>query len=269
MDLDAYFSRIGYAGTRDATLATLQGVHVQHAQSIPFENLNPYLGLTVPLDTGSLEQKLVQQRRGGYCFEQNLLLREVLRSLGFQVRGLAARVTWNAPEDLVSARTHMLLLINLEEGDFLADVGFGGMTLTGPLRLQVDIEQQTPHEPFRLIAAGAEFIMQAKVREGWKALYRFDLQEQVVADYEVTNWYLANHPQSRFVRNLIAARPAPDRRYALFNNEFAVHHRGGPSERRVLENVAELRDVLEGALLIELPRVPQLDGALQRALERR
>jgi N-hydroxyarylamine O-acetyltransferase len=269
MDLDAYFRRIGYAGARDATLATLKGVHLQHAQSIPFENLNPYLGLTVPLDTPSLEQKLVQQRRGGYCFEQNLLLREVLRSLGFQVRGLAARVTWNTPEGFVSARTHMLLLIHLEEGDFLADVGFGGMTLTGPLRLEVDIEQQTPHEPFRLIAAGPEFIMQAKVREGWKALYRFDLQEHVVADYEVTNWYLANHPESRFVRNLIAARPAPDRRYALLNNEFAVHHRGGPSERRILETVGELRDVLEGALLIELPRVPHLDGALQRALERR
>ena len=269
MDLEAYFRRIGYTGKRDATLATLRALHRQHAQSIPFENLNPYLGLDVPLDTDSLERKLVQQQRGGYCFEQNLLLGEVLRALGFSVRGLAARVTWNAAQGLVSARTHMLLHLDLEEGAHLADVGFGGMTLTGPLRLEADVEQETPHEPFRLVAAGSGFIMQAKVREGWKALYRFDLQEQVLPDYEVTNWYLAHHPESRFVRNLVGARPAPDRRYALLNNEFAVHHRDGPSERRVLENVADLRDVLENSLLIELPDVPQLDGALQRALERR
>jgi N-hydroxyarylamine O-acetyltransferase len=185
------------------------------------------------------------------------------------VRGLAARVTWNAAQGFVSARTHMLLHIELEEGVHLADVGFGGMTLTGPLRLQVDVEQETPHEPFRLVAAGSEFIMQAKVRDDWKSLYRFDLQEQVLPDYEVTNWYLANHPQSRFVRNLVGARPTPDRRYALLNNEFAVHFRGGPSERRVLEGVADLRDVLENALLIELPDVPQLDHALLRALQRR
>ena len=269
MDLEAYFRRIDYAGARDATLDTLRALHWQHAQSIPFENLNPYLGLPVPLDTASLERKLVQQQRGGYCFEQNLLLGEVLRSLGFRVRGLAARVTWNAPEDAVSARTHMLLHIDLAEGVHLADVGFGGMTLTGPLRLEPDIEQQTPHEPFRLLATGSDFIMQAKVREGWRSLYRFDLQAQVLPDYEVTNWYLANHPESRFVRNLVAARPTPQRRYALLNGALAVHQRGGPSERRVLESVTELRNVLVDCFRIQLPDVPQLDGALQRALDRR
>jgi N-hydroxyarylamine O-acetyltransferase len=269
MDVQAYFARIGYSGPRDATLRTLRELHLRHAQSIPFENLNPYLGLAVPLDIATLESKLVRQRRGGYCFEQNLLLGEALRSLGFKVRGLAARVTWNAPQGFVSARTHMLLQLDLEEGPHLADVGFGGMTLTGPLRLVADIEQGTPHEPFRLLAEGPHFVMQAKVRDGWRSLYQFDLQEQVVADYEVTNWYLANHPESRFVRNLVAARPAPDRRLALLNNELAVHHLGGPSERRVLESVAALRDVLENALQIELPNVPHLDAALQRALDRR
>jgi N-hydroxyarylamine O-acetyltransferase len=269
MDVPAYCARIGYSGPRVATLRTLRELHLRHAQSIPFENLNPYLRLAVPLDSASLERKLVFQQRGGYCFEQNLLLGEVLRSLGFRVRGLAARVTWNAAEGFVPARTHMLLQVDLEEGPHLADVGFGGMTLTGPLRLAADIEQETPHEPFRLLAAGSQFILQAKVRESWRSLYQFDLQEQAVADYEVTNWYLANHPESRFVRNLVAARPMPDRRLALLNNELTVHHLGGPSERRLLESVAELREVLEDVLQIELPDVPNLDGALQRALDRR
>jgi N-hydroxyarylamine O-acetyltransferase len=269
LDLESYFRRIGYTGARTPTLATLRPLQAHHPRAIPFENLDTLSGRPVRLDLDSLQRKLVQSRRGGYCFEQNLLLGEALRSLGFKVRGLAARVTWNAPQGFVSARTHMLLQLDLEEGPHLADVGFGGMTLTGPLRLVADIEQETPHEPFRLLAEGPHFVMQAKVRDGWRSLYQFDLQEQVVADYEVTNWYLANHPESRFVRNLVAARPAPDRRLALLNNELAVHHLGGPSERRVLESVAALRDVLENALQIELPNVPHLDAALQRALDRR
>ena len=183
------------------------------------------------------------------------------------------RLQWRREEEFafepVGPAMLVTLHVDLDEGAHLADVGFGGMTLTGPLRLVADIEQETPHEPFRVLAEGPQFIMQAKVREGWRSLYQFDLQEQVVADYEVTNWYLANHPESRFVRNLVAARPTPDRRFALLNNELAVHHLGGPSERRILESVAALRDVLENDLQIELPDVPHLDSALQRALDRR
>jgi N-hydroxyarylamine O-acetyltransferase len=268
-ELDAYLRRIGHTGARTATLETLQALHLQHAQAIAFENLNPYLGLPVPLDAGSLERKLVAEGRGGYCFEQNLLFGDVLRSLGFRVRGLAARVLWNAAENVVSPRTHMLLHVELEAGPQLADVGFGGMSLTGPLRLEVGVEQATPHEPFRLLAEGAGFIMQARVRDNWKSLYWFDLHEELRPDYEVTNWYLANHPDSRFVRNLVAARPTPEGRYALLNHELAVHHLGSASERHVLESTAELRTVLEEYFLIRLPDAPGLDAALERALARR
>ena len=265
-DLEAYLQRIGHTGARAATLETLRALHLHHAQSIAFENLNPFLGLPVPLDAASLERKLVQERRGGYCFEQNLLCGDALRSLGFRVTGLAARVLWNAAENAVSARTHMLLQVDLDEGPYLADVGFGGMTLTAPLRLAPGVEQATPHEPFRLLVEGAGFIMQAKIRDSWKPLYWFDLHAELRPDYEVTNWYLANHPDSRFVRNLVAGRPTPEGRYALLNHELAVHHRGGSSERHVLESAAELRTVLEDCFLIRLPEARGLDAALERAL---
>jgi N-hydroxyarylamine O-acetyltransferase len=265
-DLDGYLRRIGYRGPRTATLETLHALHLHHAQSIAFENLNPLLGLPVPLDLASLERKLVQEGRGGYCFEQNLLFASVLRSLGFRVTGLAARVLWNAAEGAVTARTHMLLQLDLDAGPHIADVGFGGMTLTGPLRLEAGVEQSTPHEPFRLVAEGAGFIMQAKVREAWKSLYWFDLHAELQPDYEVTNWYLANHPDSRFVRNLVAGRATPQGRFALLNREFAIHHLGGASERHVLESAAELRTVLEDYFLIRLPKVRELGVALERAL---
>ena len=266
LDLDAYFERIGYEGSRSPDLETLAALHLHHPQAIPFENLNPFLRWPVRLGAASLEQKLVRDGRGGYCYEHNLFFSHVLRRLGFRVKELAARVLLNVPEGTVRPRSHMLLLVDLDEGRYVADVGFGGLTLTGPLRLDVDVEQRTPHEWFRLIGAGEEFVMQAKIAGSWRSLYAFDLQEQVLADYEVSSWYLCNHPSSHFVTGLVAARPDGDRRYALRGNEFAVHHMNGLTERRALTQAGDLRRVLEDAFRVTLPDGSELDAALARVV---
>lgn len=106
--------------------------------------------------------------------------------------------------------------------------------------------------------------MHAKIRGDWKTLYRFGLQEQLLPDYEVSNWYLSNHPESLFVTGLMAARPASGRRYALRNNEFVVHHLNGGTERRALASVAEMRDTLERAFCITVPNGPDADAALTK-----
>jgi N-hydroxyarylamine O-acetyltransferase len=264
VDLEAYFRRIGYDADRAPTLDTLRTIQLRHAETIAFENLNPLMRWPVPLSIESIQQKLVRDGRGGYCFEQNLLLKHVLTALGFQVTGLAARVLWDEPDSALRPRSHMLLLVELKGTPYLVDVGFGILTPTAPLRLQPEIEQATPHEPFRLLPAGEEFVMHAKIRGEWKTLYRFGLQEQLLPDYEVSNWYLSNHPESLFVTGLMAARPASGRRYALRNNEFVVHHLNGGTERRALASVAEMRDTLERAFCITVPNGPDVDAALAK-----
>src|SRR5262245_38213377 len=189
IDLDVYFERIGYAGPRTPTLESLRALHARHPEAIAFENLDPLLGRPVSLDIRALQQKLVRDRRGGYCFEHNVLFSHVLAALGFAVTGLAARVLWNQPDDAVTARSHMLLRVDIEGGAHVADVGFGLQTLTGPLRLEPDVEQATPHEPFRLAGVGGAFKMQSKIDGAWRTLYRFDLQEQFGVDYEIANYY--------------------------------------------------------------------------------
>jgi N-hydroxyarylamine O-acetyltransferase len=264
IDLDGYFRRIGYSGARAPTLETLGAIHLRHALTIPFENLDPFLRRPVRLDLATLEQKLVRSRRGGYCFEHNLLFKAALDALGFDVEGLAARVMWNLPDGVTLPRTHMLLRIALDGQDYLADVGFGGQTLTEPIRLMADIEQATPHEPFRLLATGDGFLMQAKLGGEWKALHRFDLQPQLLPDYEVANWYVSTHPESRFVKNLTVAMPANGRRYALFNRDFSVHHLDGPSEHRGLAGSREIRQVLQEVFGLPLSNDAELDDALDR-----
>jgi N-hydroxyarylamine O-acetyltransferase len=261
-DLDAYFQRIGYNGPIAARIETLREVHRLHPQAIAFENLNPLLHWPVLLDAKSLQLKMVRQQRGGYCYEHNLLLKHALERIGFRVTGLAARVLWNHPEDAVRPRTHMLLQVEIDDEIWIADVGFGGLTLTAPLRLVEHTPQATPHEAFRLTRLAGDYAVQADVRGAWRTLYRFDLQEQSLPDYELTSWYLSNHPESHFVRRLIAARTDPQRRHALLDNELAVHELGGETTRRKLASATELREVLRATFLIAVPEAPEVDAKL-------
>lgn len=268
IDLDAYFERIGYTGSRLPSLANLQAIIERHTQAIAFENLDPLLGQPVKLDIASLQQKLVHAGRGGYCFEHNTLLREVLHALGYHVGGLAARVRWNVAEHVATARTHMLLHVDLADGIYIADVGFGGLTLTSALRLEAYAPQSTPHESFRLgQAKGDGYVLQARLGNEWKALYTFDLQRQLPVDFEVANWYLSNHPQSHFVTGLMAARALPRLRLALRNNLFTKHHLNGENEQRTLATPTELREVLTDQFGIRLPDTPSLDSAFARVIE--
>lgn len=269
VDLDAYIDRVGYTGNRTPSLDTLQELQLRHAETIPFENLNPLLGWPVRLDPTSLEQKLVRDGRGGYCYEQNLLFRHVLEALGFRVVGLAARVLLNVPEGLVRPKTHVLLLVEVADQTYVVDVGFGGQTPTAPLRLDAGIDQGTSHGSFRLIAAGDGFVLEADVRGPWQSLYRFDLREQHLVDYEVANWYVSTHPASHFLNALLAARPAPGRRYGLWDNELSIHMVGGPTEKRMIASSAELQGVLTDLFRITLPPEPGLNAVLERIAAKR
>jgi len=160
----------------------------------------------------------------------------------------------------------MVQLITLADQPYIVDVGFGGMTPTGLLRLEVDTEQTTPHEPFRFVMDEGDFVMEALVAGTWRALYRFDLTEQRSADYEVSNFWVCNHPDSHFISGISAARVEPGRRYALRNNQFTVYQTNGPSEERQLTSVQELREVLDNDFHITIPSEVDADAALRRLI---
>jgi len=267
-DLGACLSRIGYAGPRTPTFATLAAILLHHTRSIAFENLSPVLGWPVRLDPGSLERKLVEQGRGGYCYEQNHLLGHVLHALGFAVVGLAARVLWGAADDAKPPRTHMLLRVDLDGQPCIVDVGFGGQVPTGPVRLVPDIEQPTPHEPARLVEAAGGLTLQSRIGDAWRSLYWFDGQPHVRADYEIYNYYFSTHPDSPFVKSLLVARQAPGRRWALRDNALAEHRLDGGTERRLLRTAAEIIPVLREVFGLVVPDSPELDAARGRVAER-
>ena len=245
IDLDAYFRRIGHAGPTAPTLATLAALQAAHVAQIPFENLDPLLGRPVPLDAAALQDKLVRRRRGGYCFEQNTLFQHVLEALGFSVTAYAARVVYRRPPGTVAPRTHMLLRVDLPEGPFLADVGFGGPNPTAPLALRAGIEQPTALEPFRLLDLSGELALEIRQQDEWQTLYRFTIEPQHPVDLAMANWFVAMHPESRFVNQLIAARSTATSRMALVDLDYSVHRPGCRPVRRRLPDGAAVLGALE------------------------
>jgi N-hydroxyarylamine O-acetyltransferase len=269
-NLVAYLHRIGVSDAREPDRAALARIVAGHARSIAYENLDKFAGRDVRLDPAALTAKLVHGGRGGGCFEQNLLLQGALDALGYATTGLGARVLWDEPADApMPPRSHMLVRVDLPEGPHIVDVGFGIATPTGVLALAPDVEQSTPHEPFRLRPDGPAFVVEARLGGQWRPLYRFDLAEQYFADYEMTSWYSAHQPESRFVNGLLIARPDTDRRYTLSGTKgegasLAIHHLNGHSERHEMDSPATIRAALEQLFLIDLSGLPDLDTALAR-----
>jgi N-hydroxyarylamine O-acetyltransferase len=244
-DLDAYLARVGYDGPREPTLAVLHALSAAHTRAIPFENLDVLMGRPIKLEIDAIFQKLVCDRRGGYCFEQNGLLLHVLGELGFTVAPLSARVRWQRPRDFIPPRTHVFLRVEIGGESWLTDVGIGSASLSSAIRLEFDVEQSTPHETRRLVREGPRLFHQSLLAGEWSDVYEFTLEEMPLIDREIANWYTSAHPQSHFKHRLIAARTAPEGvRLTLQNNEFSIRGRHGRAEKRVLTSPDELLQVL-------------------------
>ncbi|MGE0225377.1 MAG: arylamine N-acetyltransferase [Acetobacteraceae bacterium] len=255
IDLAAYFSRIAYSpASEEPTLALLRELQIRHISLIPFENIDSFLGSPVDIDPAAIQDKLVHGRRGGYCHEHNSLLHDVLAALGFSVTALAARVlstVSGAPGPRVL--THRMTLVDLDEGRFVVDVGFGGQSPPAPIRLEPDREQETPFGAYRITRNENTFDLEMKFGTPWRPLYRFNLEPQTHADFEVANWFTSTHPRSRFTQNLIVCRIAGDTRANLLNANLSLRHRDGELEQRSLANADELAQVLSELMGIALP----------------
>jgi N-hydroxyarylamine O-acetyltransferase len=250
LDLAAYLQRIGYTGELDTDEKTLSALHLAHARSIPFENLDILLGRAVSLELDRVQDKLVQQRRGGYCFEQNTLFAGVLRELGFTVTALAARVRQRQTRPL--PRTHMCLLVHAGGQQWIADVGFGGEGLLQPVLLTGAPVQQFQWAYRVLEESPGLHVLQSLRDDRWGDLYAFSLEAQQHADIEMANYYVSTHPDSRFVRTLTVQLPAPDRRQILRNRELTTDA-GGTLHSVVITDNEQLLEVLAQNFYLDFP----------------
>jgi len=262
-DPAAYLRHIGFEGPARADLTSLSAIVLRHALTIPFENLDALMGARISLEPADVERKLLRQRRGGWCFEQNLLLGNALRALGFPVVDLAARVVWGRAADVVAPRTHRVLQVRAADRDWIVDAGFGGQTLTGVLDLSVEGAQPTPHEPFRLRQLGEERLMETQVRGEWLPMFRFDLHPQQPIDFEAANFQLVHDPASHFTQGLRVSRVTPQGRHVLRGFELAFHALGGETRRETLPDARAAMQALGEVFGLDVSGIAGLEARLE------
>lgn len=252
--LARYLARIGYRGPVAPTLDVLAALQAAHIAAIPFEAIDPLTGAGVDIGADAVDAKLIGQRRGGYCFEQNGLFLRVLRAIGFDAEGLIGRVRWMLPDNAPpTPRSHMVVRVRIDGRPWLSDVGFGATVPPQPLAMDDEASQPTRHESYRVVRHGAEWQIAASIESEWRTLYRIEDVPPPTIDYEVGNWYTSTHPDSHFRHQLIAARTTAEARYGLRDNRLTTRLVDGRIDRRYL-TADEIERVLAEIFLLPVAR---------------
>ena len=252
--LTRYLARIGYTGPVAPTHEVLAALQAAHIAAIPFEAIDALTGVGIDIGAEAVAAKLIDRRRGGYCFEQNGLFLRVLKAIGFEAEAMLGRVRWMLPDDApATPRTHQVVLVTLDGRPWLADVGFGAAVPPQPLAMDSEAPQQTRHESYRVRRGGFGWEVEAQIGEEWKPLYRLDDAAAPPVDCIVGNWYTSTHPESHFRHQLIAARTTADARYGLRDNRLTTRLADGRTDRRYL-TADEIERTLAEIFLLPVQR---------------
>ena len=261
-NLAAYMDRISYHGPLLPTLQVLDDLHKAHVTTICFENINPFLKLPLSVDLNDIFRKLIIEKRGGYCFEQNLLFAAVLQKIGFRLDMLTARVVFNITQ--LPPRTHMLLKIYEKNRTWLADVGFGTKGILLPLLMEPEFRpRHFAGRTFRVQSRGRFRILQSIIHNTWTDLYIFSHEPQEWIDYKMANHYVSTHPDSKFTQMLIMQIHTETSQITLKGNEI-IETRGGYLIKKTMVNRKSMADLFK--TIFNLHLAPETLQSLQKII---
>jgi N-hydroxyarylamine O-acetyltransferase len=243
MNVQAYLNRIGYQGKQAVNLSVLRNLHGQHIFSVPFENLDIHYGKEITLEVTSIYKKVVEKKRGGFCYELNLLFHGLLRELGFESRIIAARI-YDSQGVIGPAFDHMCLLVELEQL-WLVDVGFGDLFLQ-PMALQADTIQTDGRNYFKVekMAVNEYVLLMSADKAHFCRKYTFSPQARFVSDFASLCQDKQTNPDSYFVKNKVCTKPTRTGRITLFNQKL-IHKVGEQKLEVLLEDEEQFTETLK------------------------
>lgn len=269
-------------------LDTLKRLQLAHLTQYPFQSVTTILDRPVDLEEETIYDKLVVRRLGGYCYELNGLFLALLRHLGYEARVITGIVIINNQLEPRNARTHMALMVTVNEQNYLVDVGFGGLVPSAPLLFTYNQEnykadtqkdndqlepqiQTTPQGLYKIIKDDSfdnqtenpilphsqvnyeRYILCCEVKSEWQMLYVFDLLPQIKIDMIVGSWYISTYPKSPFKTRLMASRLDEDGvRHSLLNHKYTRRQLGKPSQSTILKDLNEVLTQLKEVFWIDI-----------------
>lgn len=257
--VDSYLDRIHYSGKQNSSEETLRNLHVAHTLNVPFENLDVFYGNPVRLDEASLYRKIVENGRGGYCFEMNGIFSLALKKIGFRVTNLLARVSID--ESRYSPKTHQVMLVETGNKLWLSDVGFGNDGLVAPLLMEENTEQKQFAHVYRIKKDSTfGYMLQKKEGDDYRNLYAFTLDKCYPEDFEMSNHYTATFPKSFFLKMRFCTLPTKEGRITLVDNQLKVIQNGSSRETSV-KNDDEFKQCLGKHFGLALEKITGLNGS--------
>jgi len=242
MNVSAYLARIGYTGPVTPTPEVLRAIHRAHMLAVPFENLDISRGRKIVVDQDACVRKIVEEHRGGFCYEMNGAFAALLQAIGFQITLLSARVA-RQDGSFGPEFDHLTLRVDLDR-PWLADVGFGDSFIE-PLRLLPGIAQKDGTQIYRILETAGVLQLEKWEAEGsWKAQYRFSLQPRRLQEFAEMCHYHQSSPDSSFTRKRLCTRATPEGRITLSDMKLIITRNGEKKEERMLANEEEWRAAL-------------------------
>jgi N-hydroxyarylamine O-acetyltransferase len=241
MNSKAYLERINYQGPLAPTAEVLRDLQIAHLLAVPFENLSIHAKEPIVLEDAALFTKIVEARRGGFCYEANGLFAALLRELGFEVAMLSAGVA-NGEGGFGPDFDHMALMVTLEQR-WLVDVGFGD-SFRQPLLLDEGGEQVQGSRSYRILPDNSHLILMQRDGDEWKAQYRFTLQPYGYSDYVEMCRYHETSPESHFTQGRICTLATPEGRVTLSEMRLITSSEEGERQEQTLPGEEEYAAML-------------------------
>lgn len=235
MKLDNYLHRINYRQSPQNNLQTLNELHRKHVFAIPFEDLDIHLKKPLKIDVASLYEKIIVEKRGGFCYELNFLFYNLLKEIGFDCKIVSARI-YDKKEGLGVEFDHLAILVKLEE-DWLLDVGYGNL-FTEPMKLPSKIDNYVYKDRdaiYKITQLNESNYILSESRKGYKfkKIYTFDIIPRKIEEFYEQIDFKQHSEESYFVKNRICTIPTEEGRITLFNNKFIKTTGQGKEEHTI------------------------------------
>lgn len=227
LDVQAYLDRIGFTGAIDGSVETLAQLQECHLHTIPYENFDILNGIPLSLEVPDLFDKIVNRRRGGYCFELNALFSWLLRELGYKVTDYFARF-WRDEPNPPPKRRHHVLKVEAEGKSYLCDVGVGGIVPRRPIQMVEGLVHEQGEESYKLEQVAAfGWMLYEKKRGEWSEIFSFTEEPQLPKDYIMASFWCEHAPESIFRKSAMVAIRTAEGRNSVNGDEFRIFTKDG------------------------------------------